>query len=401
MRSDRIRLLKFVNAFALGGTERQFVALSERVAPEWFEVHLACHRRWGPLLPRVERLGVPLVEYPVRSLYRPEAWTWRLELFRYLRRHSMQIVHSYGFYPNIFAIPAARAAGVPLVVASIRDTGAGLTWLQRRVQRVACRLADCILVNARAVREWLVTEGYDAGKIHVIPNGIDASPSSGVGVGRLHEELGLAPSLPLVAVVSHLNPLKGLDCFLEAAAQVARRFPDVRFLLVGDRFQSKEGKISPERAYREHLAGRAGRLGLGGRVIFTGYRTDVPQILPDIAVSVLPSLSEGLSNTLLESMASGRPVVATRVGGTPEAVEDGVTGLLVPPGDAAALADAVVRLLADGELAARLGAAARRSVLERFSMERMVIETERLYVEELRRVSERALALTVSPRVGA
>jgi glycosyltransferase involved in cell wall biosynthesis len=161
----------------------------------------------------------------------------------------------------------------------------------------------------------------------------------------------------------------------------------------------KDGAIAPKSDYRMELEGHIRRLGLEGRVLFTGFRLDVPDLLSEVTVSVLPSLSEGLSNTILESMAAAVPVVATRIGGTPEAVEDGVSGLLVPPRDSAALARAIRRILEDRELAARLGQAARRRVVDRFSMERMVGETERLYVSLLAQARRRT-AHGVSPHPG-
>lgn len=399
MRSKRIELLEFVNHFAVGGTERQFVNLAERLDPETFALHLACLRRWGHFLDRAEKLGAPIGEYSLSRLFGLDALRQRIRLGRYLRRHGVQVVHTYNFYPNVFAIPAARAAGVPVVIASIRDMGAFLTPLKKRVHRLVCGLADCIVVNAEAIRSWLVAEGYEPRKIVVIPNGIEVSPFSGAGgSGKLQRELGLPSETPLVAVLSHVIPEKGLEDFLEAAAGVAGRFPEARFLFVGGRFRVKDGEIVPHPGYGEELGRRARQLGLDGRVVFTGYRMDVPEILPDIAVSVLPSLMEGLSNTLLESMAAGRPVVATRVGGSPEAVEDGTTGLLVPPRDPAALSRAICRLLERPDLADRLGRAARRSVIERFSVERMVRDTERLYLDMLaEKASTRTFAIRNSP----
>jgi glycosyltransferase involved in cell wall biosynthesis len=148
---------------------------------------------------------------------------------------------------------------------------------------------------------------------------------------------------------------------------LAEKFPDVCFLVVGD------GGIKDE------LEEQARQLGLGRRIVFTGFRSDVPDLLSEAAISVLPSLSEGTSNTLLESMAAGIPVVATRVGGNPEVIEDGVSGLLVPPRDSAALAAAMGRLLEDEELAIRLGQAGIRRVAELFSIEGSIDQTEHLY----------------------
>jgi glycosyltransferase involved in cell wall biosynthesis len=161
--------------------------------------------------------------------------------------------------------------------------------------------------------------------------------------------------------------MKGLPFFLEAAAVVAARLPDVYFVIAGDG------------AERKKLEEYAVDLGIGRRVLFAGFRTDVPDLLSQAALSVLPSLSEGLSNSLLESMAAGVPVVATRVGGNPEVVDDGVTGLLAPPRDSIALAHAMLDLLDNPDLAARFGAAGKQRIARLFSVERAVRETERLY----------------------
>jgi glycosyltransferase involved in cell wall biosynthesis len=373
-RAERIRLLKFVTIFAIGGTERQVATLAERLDHSRFDLHLACLKRSGELLPGMERLGHGVVGYDIPNLYGRRALRERRRLAGDLRRHRIEIVHTYSFYPNVFAIPAARLARVPVIMASIRDTGAYLTPIQLRVQRVICRFADCIVANADAVRQWLMAQGYDGDKITIIRNGVDlAAFGRSMDGRRLRHELGLAPQAPVVAVVSRLSRIKGLEYFLAAAAAVATTHPDARFLIVG------EGSFQ-ERNYQRELEACAARLGVRDRVTFTGLRHDVPDILSEAAISVLPSLSEGLSNTLLESMAAGVPVIATRVGGNPEAVDEGVTGLLVPPRDSAALARAIRRLLEDRELAMRLGRAARRRATEHFSLESMVRATERLYV---------------------
>jgi glycosyltransferase involved in cell wall biosynthesis len=193
----------------------------------------------------------------------------------------------------------------------------------------------------------------------------------------------LPPGVPVVAVVSRLIRLKGLEQFLEAAAVVTRDVPDVRFLIVGETAPSDKG-------YLTDLKTLADRLGIGGRVIFTGLRSDVPLLLAGATVAVMPSLNEALSNALLESMAAGAPVVATRVGGTSEALVDGENGLLVPPGDVGALATAVTRLLGAPALAARLGLAARHSIAERVSIGRQVAATEQRYFDLLARKKRHA-----------
>ena len=158
---------------------------------------------------------------------------------------------------------------------------------------------------------------------------------------------------------------------------MAARFPEARFLVVGD---------SISQAYRDELQAYAASRGLAERLLFTGFRSDIPELLSEVSVSVLPSLSEGLSNVVLEAMAAGVPVVATSVGGTPEMVEDGVTGLLVPARDAKALAEAIGSLLADRVRAHAIGQAGQRRVAARFSLEAAVRDTEALYERLLRTV---------------
>jgi glycosyltransferase involved in cell wall biosynthesis len=201
---------------------------------------------------------------------------------------------------------------------------------------------------------------------------------------QLRRELGIADDAPLVGVISRLTRLKGLEHFLEAAAMVRSRVPNARFLIVGE--------TSPmDRDYLGELQQYAERCGVAREVIFTGLRRDVPAVLSSLDVSVMPSLNEALSNVVLESMAAGAPTVATRVGGTPEAIVDGVTGVLVPPANSPALADAIVHLLHDRQLAAHLGHAARARIADHFSVRRMVRSTEDLYIELLERKQRKRL----------
>jgi glycosyltransferase involved in cell wall biosynthesis len=374
---EPIRLLKLLPTLFCGGTENQFMALSRSLNGHRFHVELACLRRQGPFVAEVEERGLSLREYPIDTFRSLRAVAQQARLARHIVQRRIEIVHTYSFYGNVFAIPPARLAGTPVVIASIRDRGPYLTPLQTKVQQYVCRLATRVLVNADAVKDWLLDQGYDPARIVVIRNGVDLCRfNTPVDPDAIRRELGLAPGVPLVTVVSRLNHLKGLEHFLEAAAMLADRFPTVHFLVVGEAGE-------PDVAYSTVLTRLAERFGIGGRVRFTGLRSDVPAVLASSTVSVMPSLDEALSNVVLESMAAGVATVATRVGGTPEAIVDGVTGLLVPPGDATAMAEAIARLLDDPGLAAALGCAARRRIEERFSVGRMVEATEQLYVDLL------------------
>lgn len=379
-----VRVMNFMTIFALGGTEKQVVATTERFDRARFDLEFACFNRRGQLLDRVLATGAPVTEFPVSSFFRPAAVRRQIEFARHLQRRHVQVMHSHNFYANVFAVPAARLAGVPCVVASVRDTGVYLNPLQRRVHRAVLGLADRVLVNAGAIRDWLVDEGVDAARIVVVPNGLDPDAyRRRRGDASFRRELGLGADARLVLVLARLNRDKGLDCFVDAASTLARRFDDAHFVVVGGDLEPRaDGSIPSEIAYRDELVARATRAGIGDRLHFTGFREDVPAVLAETAVSVLPSYSEGLSNTLLESMAAGVPVVATAVGGTPDVVADGC-GLLVPPRDPTALADAIARLLENELLSARVADAGRRRVVERYSFARTVGATQELYLTTL------------------
>src|SRR5262249_11930714 len=160
-----------------------------------------------------------------------------------------------------------------------------------------CRFADCVVANSHAARDWLLKQGLGRYDIRVIPNGIPIPPQRSATEGSpVRSELAIDRASPLIGVVSRLVRTKGLEFFLEAAVHVAARCPSVRFLIVGD--------SCVEPSYRFELEQRARDLNLAGRIIFTGLRSDVPQIMREIDISVLPSLTESFSNTLLESMAN-------------------------------------------------------------------------------------------------
>jgi glycosyltransferase involved in cell wall biosynthesis len=378
------RVLNVVPTLMCGGTENQFMTLARMLDRMRFDVEFACLRRWGGFVDELLARNIPLTEYPVSTFRSLAAIAQQARLTRHIMRRHIQIVHAYNFYGNVFATPPARLVA-PVVIASIRDRAPYLTRMQKRVQRYACQFADCILVNADAVKDWLIGDGYDASKIAVIRNGVDLARFDNLpSQVNLRRELGMSDDTPLVGVVSRLTRLKGLEHFLEAAAIVRSRIPAVRFLVVGE--------TSPmDRDYLGELQEYAVRCGVAGHVTFTGIRSDVPAVLGSFTVSVMPSLNEALSNVVLESMAAGAPTVATRVGGTPEAVVDGVTGILVPPADSAALADAIIHLLGNPQLAAQLGYAARARIADHFSVRRMVSATEDLYTDLLERKQHKRL----------
>jgi glycosyltransferase involved in cell wall biosynthesis len=242
------------------------------------------------------------------------------------------------------------------------------------------RMLDRVIAVSESARAFLIrSKGYPAEKISVVPNGRDLSVFRPGGArSRVRKELGLGDAVPLVGVVGRLEPQKGHAVLLEAWPSVLRDLPDARLLVVGD------GRL------RERLDQRARDLRVADSVIFTGFRADVPRLLDAVDVVTLPSLSEGMPLAAIEASAMARPVVATAVDGTPEVIRDGRTGRLVPPGDPAALARALLALLRDPEAARRMGRAGRDYVLDRFTLDRHVEATARVYRGGVSAVSRKA-----------
>ncbi len=392
-RSDPIRLLKVMTTCSSGGTEGQVLKLMRNLDRRQFDLRFACLQKHGDILADFEQLNVPINEYQIKSLYRPETFWRQLQFAADMRKNRIHIVHSYNFYANMIAIPAARIAGVPLVLASIRDRGVYLSPAKKRAQKWVCRLADKLLVNADAIRDWLLEQGYSDEKIVVIKNGIDLSLyTTTESCLPLRAELGIPESAPIVVMLSRLNPQKGVDEFIRAAALLRGLHPEAYFLIVGAKMQYYDGVFSQDSDYLRQLRKRVVELGVADRVIFSGQRKNTAEILMAATVSVLPSHSEGLSNTLLESMAAGTAIVATNVGGTPELVKHGVNGLLVPVRSPLHLAEAIGNILDSAALAKRLGDAGRTMACSSFSLEKMLAETQSLYMAELLQTKRAAAA---------
>jgi glycosyltransferase involved in cell wall biosynthesis len=376
--APRLRTLQFVDSLRVGGAERQFLNLVAGLRALDVSVHVACFRAQGDFAGELAAQGVRLIELPISSLPSPVTAARACSLARLLRRERIDVVHTTTLYPNLLGVTAARLAGTPAIVASVRDMGT--MWNRRllALQRFVCRFADAVVTNAEAIANRLESQGWDRSRIEVIGNGVTPNGLPAGSHPGFRRELGLPADAPLVGVVGRLHWIKGLEDFVAAAARVAARFPAAHFLVVGPihSFPEYERRATELRRIGDEL-------GLGPRLVLTGLRRDVPQLLTELSVSVSSSLAEGLSNTLLESMAAGVPVVATAVGGTPEVVADGVTGILVPPRDPAALADGICRLLAAPELASRMGRAGRQRVEDRFGPALMVERTRQLYLRLL------------------
>jgi L-malate glycosyltransferase len=368
---EATRVVLFIESLELGGSERQCLEMARLLSRHGYAVTVGCLRASGPLRSAVEESGLPLVEFPVKSLLRPRALIQMARLAAYLRKNKVQVVHTNDLYSNLFAVPAAHLARVPVIVSSQRDLSHWwwYTPAKRKLLRIIQRSATWILVNSEAIRRDLVIrDGINSRKIRVVHNGVDAEKFSPRPSRRRWLLPQIAAKDRLVITVANMHiAVKGHGELISAAKTVWERNPDVRFVLVGD------GEM------RAEFERRVSAAGLKDVVLFLGNRTDVPALLSCCDLGVLPSRAEGLPNAILEYMASGLPVVATRVGGVPEIIEDEVSGLLVAPGDPEALARAILRVLSDDSLRARLAEAGRERVRREFDSERVVDAVSQLY----------------------
>jgi len=341
-----------------GGTERQF-SLAARALRADFDVRLGCVSRSGSFIDDVGEIG----EYPTgTSMLGPLALRSTKALMRDLRAQHVMLAHAFDFYTNVMMVPAARAAGVPVVIGSQRQLGDLLSPAKRVAQSAAFHWCDAVVCNCRAAADLLKKHGLAEEKLAVIPNYVPAEAFAEIAPALTKKEGVLR--IGMVARMNHA--VKNHPLLLRAFAVVASETP-VELILAGD---------GPLRPGLERLASE---LGIADKVMFLGDRRDIGAVLRSLDVAVLTSDSEALSNAILEGMAAGLPVVASRVGGNIELVEDGRTGLLFSVGNEGELVRALRSVLASSEIRHQMGSEARRRVLERYHMDVVLNQFRELY----------------------
>ena len=355
-----------VNSLAVGGLENGVVNLVNTTAARFRHV-IVCMTADGPLHGRLRpEVGVVVLGK------RPGQDPWALlRLVRLLRHLRPLIVHSRN-WPAVDAIPAARVARVPLVVhgehgREVADPE-GRNLRRNRIRRALAPLVHHFVTVSADLRRWLIEDvRVPAAKVTAIHNGVDLSRFGRAGKLESRMRLSLPADASIVGTVGRLDPVKDQAGLIQAFAQVRAQHPAALLVVAGD---------GPCRAELERVAA-----GLGQRdhVRLLGNRDDIPTVMAALDVFVLPSIAEGISNTILEAMATGLPVVATRVGGNPELIEEGVGGALIPRSDPGALAAAIAAYTGDAELRRRHGQASRQRAIGHFSLERMAQTYANLY----------------------
>jgi glycosyltransferase involved in cell wall biosynthesis len=396
---DRIKILRIIGRLNIGGPAIHVVNLTAGLDPNRYRSLLATgseNEAEGSMLEFALSHGVkPTVIPEIITAFslapRDGKALWKL--YWLMRKERPHIVHTHTAKAGFLGRLAAALSGVPIIVHTFHGHvlhsyyGPVKNQVLRRVEQSLAWATDRLVTVSEQVKADLAGYGIaKADRISVIPLGFDLDPflNSQVQQGEFRREMGLSYEHNLVGIVGRIFPIKNHALFLDAAARIAARDSAARFVIVGD------GVL------RQRLEKQARELGIGDRVLFTGWRSDLPRICADLNVLVVSSDNEGTPVSAIEAMAAGCPVVATRVGGLPDLIEDQKTGRLVPPRDADALASAVLDLLPNPQTARELGRNAKEFVRQRFTVRRLLGDMDHLYSQLL---AEKAITVSATEKL--
>lgn len=368
---EPIRLTHCIGTMRIGGAEKQLCELICGLPRDKFRQSLVLLQGGGPLVKRVKAAGCEVVTLGYKMQYRkwdPRCyWAMFQALRRYLRHlwiFRPHILHAQLYWANIISVVAGRIARVPIIITSrlqLSNYKFGRPTLQK-IENWANRHTTAIFANSEAVRrDAMEHEIVDEKKLHVIYNGVVLDEYEEVDPTRTREELQLKPGEIVIMAVANLHPYKGHADLITAIGELAGKYKNLRVFLPGR-----------DQGARHDLESLIEKLGLIHQVRLLGERQDIPQLLSLADIVVHPSHQEGFSNSILEAMIAGKPLIVTDVGGNPEAVEDGVNGLLVPPADPARMAAAIKTLIKDPELRHQMGISSREKIQNEFSMFKMI-----------------------------
>lgn len=375
--SSKIKVLQIIQGSKYAGGEKVAYQIAKGLDRQKYDSIVACYPN-GIFADMLREAGVEVFKADMCSKYNI------LTIFRlakFMRQRHIDIVHTHGSRANFYGRLAARIARVPAIISTIaiilgRESHADVNVVKRKlyiiIDKLTSGFVDKFLVLSEIHRNALANDyNIDLSRIEKIYNGIELGeynnePNKGY---IIRKEMNISQESQIVGFIGRLAIEKGLSFLLQAFPKVITVFPDVKFLIVGD------GSL------RVELESLAERLNTHDNCIFTGFRKDIPNILSAIDIFTMSSLFEGMPMVILEAMASSKPVISTDVGGISELVVDGETGILVPPQDPDALAEAIITLLKDKQKAKQMGIAGRKRVEEYFDVKVMVRRTEEVYEE--------------------
>jgi L-malate glycosyltransferase len=360
------RVMQVVLSLTPGGTEHLVVQICKRLPAEYGTV-VCCLGAEGEWAADLQARGIEVRALQRRAGFRPEVGR---AIARFAAERDIDVLHCHQYSPFVYGRIAAMWNRRLRIVYTEhgRLSDAPPSWKRRLVNPLLSRFDGRIVAVSHELRDYMIESRFPRERVSVIHNGIEpGQAASTLDRRRARMLLGLDERAFVVTTVARLDPVKDLITLLDAFAFVRKRVPSARLVIVGD---------GPE---RQRLAERAGRDDLAGAVQITGYRSDVRALLPAADLYASSSISEGVSITILEAMATGIPVVATAVGGTPEILSDGTGGILVPSREPVRMATAIVALAQDQHRRASLAAAARRRLEASFTIDRMVDDYARSY----------------------
>jgi len=361
-----VPVLLLIRELGIGGTERQLVETAKFLDRSRYIPHVGCFRPTGLRRDELERAGVPILQLPLQSFLSPGVLTASRVFIDYIRRHHVKVVHAFDAPLNIFSVPLAKFAGVPAVLSSQRGHRDLTGNATKQCLRVTDRLTDAVVVNCDAMRRYLIEEeGVVSAKIHICYNAVDVEEYARRAVASAWR------GNKVIGVVCALRPEKGLDTLIRAFAQLKRH--DITLVIVGS---------GPEEA---RLKAVADELNLGDSCHFEPTTSDVASWLSRIDIFVLPSRTEALSNSLMEAMACRCCVVASRVGGNPELVDEGLTGMLFEAGNAEDLAVKLRTLLDAPARTRQMAAAGSAKMAANFTYSRAAMTMQKIYESILNR----------------
>jgi len=361
----------------LGGSKRQMAQLARALDRSKFEPIVGCFRPAGLRGRELEAAGVPIAHFPVYSLASPRAVAGAWNLARFIRRRGIRLVHTFDYPLGVFAVPVARLLTDAIAVSSQRSHRDLVPPGYRKMVRATDRLASAVVVNCEFVRRHLEQdESVPASRIRLCYNGIDLEEFSRRDGAR---PTALPQDVLVIGVVCALRPEKGLPDLLDAFARIPRTRAGLKLAVVGSGPALKQ------------LESLARGLGIADDCVFAPATGQVAAWLRAIDIFVLPSRSEALSNSLMEAMACGCCAVASNVGGNPELIRHGETGLLFEPGDAAGLAAVLELLIGNSSLRQRLAGAGTRWIRDNFSIRASARRMGEIYAELIDRRARAAL----------
>jgi glycosyltransferase involved in cell wall biosynthesis len=359
-------ILLTVRMLDQGGCERDLARVALNIDRSRFEPHVGCFFRTGVRLPDLTNAGIPVAEFPLRGLKSPNSVYQTLRSFRaYTRAHNIRLLHTYDGPTAMFLIPLARLAGIPVLLSSQLSLRELNSNREQGFLRLSDRLVSRIVVNSKAVLDDLVSNfGIPKNKLVLVYNGVDTLIFRSGEKFRPH---GIDDAPLVIGSIAALREEKQLHLLIEAFAAARGVRPGVKLLIVGGGYDE------------QRLRRTAADLNVEDGIVWIPAQTNVAEWMRAIDIFVLPSRSESFPNGLLEAMASGCCPVGSRVGGIPELIEDGKSGLVFPSGNAVALADCLRSLLTDDALRLRLAQAAYERAHSLFTLEKFVANTSRLY----------------------